>query len=87
MVYSITEHEGIPKDLKIKHRSENLYFDSHWNVGADCHCENKVSGEKNGEDREKDSHYEPELGSESESKESNADDYDDDDSPQSLQEL
>ena len=28
-VYSISEHEDIPKGLKIKERNENIYFDSH----------------------------------------------------------
>ena len=62
--YSIADHEGMPKVLKIKERNATLYLDSYWNVGVDYHYKNQVSGKENGEDSEEDSEYESESDSE-----------------------
>ena len=54
-IYSIADHEGVPKGQKENGINCTIYFDSHLTAGVDCHCGNKDSSEEDGEEGEKDS--------------------------------
>ena len=70
------------KGLNIKDRHENIYFDSSCASGVDCHYDNEFSSGENGKYNGDDSCHEPKSNYDRKREEINADDMDEDGSPQ-----